>query len=218
MKEFRFCVGSREGKRSSVWKLWVSKSDVYIQSRMMGSDIKVSIHESGLCQFSMTEDWVKKTGKCNNERHIVRWQREEPTKTSTIHLFRIIIPESELRAVKVSENISRVTWLSAPPFGFVTLIECYLTPPSVNPICNEAFPYPLLASFQLADQKWFIGLIHQEPVTEANSQILHDARRKMLKLAVEAGIELKPEYRAVFFAEVPNGARGLIEVVPLANP
>jgi hypothetical protein len=140
----------------------------------------------------------KKDSKINNERHIVRWQREEPTKASAIHLFRIIIPESELRAVKVSENISKVTWLSTPPFGFVTLVECYLTPSSLNPILNEAFPYPLLASFQLADQKWFIGLIHQEPVTEENSHILFDARRKMLKLATEAGVELKPEYRAVF--------------------
>jgi hypothetical protein len=217
MKEFRFCVGSKQGKRSSVWKFWVSKNDVYIQSRMMGSDMKVSLHESGLCQFSMTGDWIKKTGKYNSERHIVRWQREEPEKVSVIHLFRIIIPESELRVVNVSEKLSKVTWINAPPFGYTTLVECYLTPPSVKPISNKSFPYSLLTSFQLIDQKWFVALIHQEIVTEENSRILYDARREMLKRAMEVGVELRPEYRSAFFLKAPNDARGLIEVVPLVD-
>lgn len=56
-KEFRFCVGEVTGERSTVWKIWVNKNDIYILSRMMGSDAKISLHASGCCQFSRTLKW-----------------------------------------------------------------------------------------------------------------------------------------------------------------
>lgn len=190
---------------------------MYIQSRMMGCDTKVSLHESGLCQWSMTEEWVKKTGARHADRHIVRWHRSALTSTSAIHLFRIIIPESELREVKVTENLRKVTWLHAPPHGYVSQVECYLAPPSAAPLKGASLSYSHLASLPLKDSKWFIVFLHEEAVTEENSRALRNARHEIRQRARNVGIELKLEYRAVAFLEASDVARGMIEVVPVQN-
>src|SRR6266567_1408872 len=50
----RFCAGDPVGEHSSIWKVWAWKDDVYLASRGMGGDLKVSIHGSGQCQLSAT--------------------------------------------------------------------------------------------------------------------------------------------------------------------
>jgi hypothetical protein len=41
LREVRLAVGTPTGRRSTVWKFWVQKSEIYILSRMFGSDTKV---------------------------------------------------------------------------------------------------------------------------------------------------------------------------------
>jgi hypothetical protein len=77
-REIRFAAGTENGLRSTVWKLYTGSDDsIYLQSRMMGSDTKVSFHKSGSCQFSFTNEWVKKNlGNGihkNADRHLRRW-------------------------------------------------------------------------------------------------------------------------------------------------
>lgn len=56
-KEFRFCIGEATGERSTKWKILVNKSDIYILSKMIGSDVKMSLHASGHYQLSRTSKW-----------------------------------------------------------------------------------------------------------------------------------------------------------------
>jgi len=56
--EFRFSVGKPNQRRSTVWKVFSNKNDIYICSRMMGPDMKISLHETGKYQWSMTSAWV----------------------------------------------------------------------------------------------------------------------------------------------------------------
>jgi hypothetical protein len=48
-REVRLAVGTLTDRRSTVWKFWVHKSEIYILSRMFGSDTKVSLHSTGDC-------------------------------------------------------------------------------------------------------------------------------------------------------------------------
>ena len=143
--ELRFAVGSKEGRRSSIWKIWAQKDDVYILSRMMGCDAKVSLHASGLCQFSRTSDWVKKKQARNAERHMVRWQIDKPAASSAMHIFRIIIPESELRVIDLDEPLKKVKWLDTPTQGGAAFVECYLTPPAED-LNSSKFPHEHLSN------------------------------------------------------------------------
>ncbi len=178
--KFYFCIGNPEGLRSTVWKTYSGsniKSDVYIQSRMMGSEMKISLHESGLCQCSFTDDWVQKYNKHNAERHIERWQRQEPTSTLATLIFQIIIPESELRQVESNERLQKVTWIEKPPVGYATKVVCYLTPPlEAENLEGAKFPYPLVNYFRLPSKHWFVLLVSQEKMTQENIKALNHAQ------------------------------------------
>ena len=220
MTEFRFCIGSPQGLRSTVWKIWsgtIGKSDVYIQSRMMGSDMKISLHESGLCQCSMTNEWVEKYNKSNAERHITRWQRQEPISTIASLIFQIIIPESELRQTNVREKLQKVKWVEAPQLGYATKIECYITPPlALESLEGINFPHPCLVYFQLPSKNWFVSLVNQEVMTDENLHMLDYAHKEIERHAHIAGVELKPEFRAGFGTyESTKDIHGIVEVVPV---
>lgn len=60
--EFWFAVGKPTERRSTVWKVISTKDDIYILSRMMGSVSRISLHQSGDCQWSLTSDWIGKNG------------------------------------------------------------------------------------------------------------------------------------------------------------
>jgi hypothetical protein len=98
LREVRLAVGTLTDRRSTVWKFWVRKSDIYILSRMFGSDTKVSLHSTGDCQWSATGAWVKKVpGRRNADRHLVKWVMPRPNGAAALHVFQVRIPETELR-------------------------------------------------------------------------------------------------------------------------
>jgi len=214
MKELRLCVGSPDRPRSSVWKLWTRKGDAYIQSRMMGHDTKISLHESGLCQWSNTPEWVKKTGAKHLERHIVRWKRDNASTGIMIHVFRIVIPESELRTVSVEQNLTAVIWIDPPMAGCAVIIECFISPPSDTPIVTSDSGEKVF-SLALKDSCWFVMFIRYQQIDGKNAETLRNGRHDLVRRATKDGISLKAEYRAVLFIESSNGARGMIEFVPV---
>lgn len=215
MKEFRFAVGSPEGKRSTVWKTWTSGDEAYLQSRMMGSSTKVSLHGDGQCQWSMTSEWYGKNrpGERNAGRHIVRWKRPAITDTAAAFVFRVIIPESELRGIRgIKENLINIHWMPSPDLGQAKIVECYITPRVVGRALD--FPFSHLASLELSDSKLFVLLSHNESVTAAQtSQLIllrHQAQEQLAKMSKI----VEPKFRGVGFTEGDLGERGMIEFVP----
>ena len=209
-REFRLAIGTPTGRRSTVWKFSVRKSDIYIFSRMFGSDTKVSLHSTGDCQWSATDTWVMKVpGRRNAERHIVKWFMRRPTGASALHVFRVVIPETELRVIDITEDLSAVVWLPAPPRGRMVSIECYITPMSQSdPALLSKLPHPHLFSLPLADGRWFIVLHQVLP----DGKDLESLRNQINARAREAGIEPKPEHRASAFTISDASERGLIEL------
>jgi hypothetical protein len=74
---------------------------------MCEGDCKITLHPSGDCQFSAVDAWVKKVaGRRNAERHIVKWHSPRPTGSAATEVLQIRIPESELRAIDTTEDLS----------------------------------------------------------------------------------------------------------------
>lgn len=211
--EFRYAVGEPSGRRSSVWKIWTHKSDVYIMTRMFGADAKVSIHASGECQFSATAQWMRKNpDKRNAQRHIARWLLPQTEPDSAGFVFRIQIPESELRQGDAAEDMSGVTWLAAPPQGKAAIAECYMTPVSGgDPALATSLPYPLLRSFPLVDGRWFVVL---HGVDNVNSADLERARQQVLEQNPEIASTRKTYSVALFGTVNDTQGRLLVELRP----
>ena len=215
-KEIRIAVGSRTGRRSTVWKFFVRKSDIYIQSRMFGSDLKVSLHGSGACQWSATDHWVTKVpGRKNADRHFVRWQVPWPAGSHALHVFQVRIPETELRTSCLPEDLNAVEWLPVPPAGHTVSLECYLTPiTETDPALTANLPHPLLFSLRLADGRWFTVLHHIAPL---DGKDLTALRSEIQAQCCAKGIEPQPQHRIAAFTENGNTTRGLIEICAVAG-
>lgn len=211
MREARFAVGEPNGRRSTVWKFSVHKNEAYILTRMFGSDAKVSLHASGQCQWSATETWVRKVaGRRNADRHITRWTMPRPGGLNSVHVFRIRIPETELRAIGAREDLDGVDWLSAPPMGHTVSIECYFTPPTEHdPTQTSALPGTRLFALQMSDQRWFVGVHCLLPLDGRDLQTI---RQAVVSEARTRGIEPRPEHRACAFTVNESHIRGLIEL------
>jgi hypothetical protein len=71
--EYKIAVGAPTGRRSTRWKFFVKRNDVYIVSGMIEKNCKISLHESGDCQFSGTDTWVTAVpGRRNADRFLGR--------------------------------------------------------------------------------------------------------------------------------------------------
>jgi hypothetical protein len=210
-REVRIAVGSPSGRRSTVWKFFVHKNDIYILSRMFGSDAKVSLHSTGDCQWSATGAWVTKApGRRNAERHFAKWFMPRPSGTTALHVFQVRIPETELRISAVPERLHAVKWLPIPSKGHSVSLECYITPASQNdPALLANLPCSYLFSMPLTDHRWFTVLHHVPPLDGKDLELL---RNQMNAQAMAAGIQPKPEHRGSAFTVSDGTARGLIEL------
>jgi hypothetical protein len=207
---FQFCVGDSNARRSMIWKIWSRSGDVYISNR---SGSEFILQQSGICKWSMSHGQPTE----DEEKHDVVWQRPSPTDTTAALVFRIIIPESELRGPEVLEDIERVQWIGAPSQGNALHIECYLTPPS-EALNGASFPYEVLNSFQLLDSSWFVVLLHEEPMTPQNHDVLSKNRERILGAIRAKGIELSTKTRAVGTVQDGKGTMSVFEIVPFSDP
>jgi hypothetical protein len=165
----------------------------------------------------MTSEWLKKqpaNSVKNAARHIVRWKLPEIQPQQAFLAFKIVIPHSELRMVRTSEDLKKVNWYPALVAGHAFCVECYFTPPLNQPLAHRNFPYQHLVSYQLEDGKWFVALSHEEKITDENLNLIKNTRLEIITMANEKGIKILPSYRACGFIQNEIGFKGLIELVP----
>ena len=208
-KEIRFCVGSLEGPCSSAWKIWVNKSDVYIQPKLMAKSCKVSLHESGVFQWSALSEWMGTNPNFNDgNRHIARWSLIEPLGRTACHVFRIIIPSSELGEIKHLKS-SKITWLEPPSSSQSIFIDCFLTKKS-TPCSMHKTPEHLLFNFELSDNRLLLGVTSILQTTNNDLEQL----KFMKSYWRDSGIKVEPGFRGVARVESELGVTGMVEFIP----
>jgi hypothetical protein len=181
---------------------------------MFGSDAKVSLHSTGQCQWSATDSWVRREpGRRNAERHISKWNVTWPNDSEALETFHVRIPESELRVIAGTEELSSVTWLPTPPPGHAVSLECYVTAARPgDPEKSSDLPYPLVKSLQLNNGRWFVVL---QNVVTIDPNDIERVRQEIREQCSREGSELKPEYRATVLGHQQSGVRALMELCPL---
>jgi len=211
--EARFALGSRTGPRSTIWKGWVTGNEAYIASRMFGSDMKVSFHSSGQCQWSATDTWVRRQDNVRNaERHVHRWQVSYPTGNEALLLFRVEIPGSELRCLTVPTDRKKVWWISDLPQGATARFLFYMTRSAdTEPVPANSDQRRHLFSLRLRDTRWLVCIVE---LISLSATDLESARSAVIAQSVAAGFVPESQHRLSLFIQPPpeGGAHGLLEL------
>lgn len=182
-----------------MWKCWVQGDEVYLTGHLFGAEAKVSLHSSGLCQWSLTDSWVKKdVSRRNADRHIARWNMAFAQGSTAVLAFRVAIPVSELRSWPLPKGQKKAYWIGGAPTGSTVEFCFYITPilngqPKVN--TNPALRH--LASLPLRNGRWLVCFVWLRSLSAADIADLRDAA---LTQATEAGVQVRPEHRIAFFA------------------
>lgn len=72
-KTIRFLVGTEKDVRSSVWRLWSNRNDLYLAARSYAHISKFSFHESGSYRFAINENVQKENDP--GDRALHKWKR-----------------------------------------------------------------------------------------------------------------------------------------------
>lgn len=83
-KEIRFAVGKRDDLRSSVWRLWGNKDDLFLAARSQAGQTKISFHASGICRFAVVSQTPRPA--------ISRWTKPAQTWQGITPVFDVIVP------------------------------------------------------------------------------------------------------------------------------
>lgn len=100
VKEIRVGVGTPDAAYSSVWTMWVRKSDVYLTARGMAGLVKVSLHKSGDWRIAETSEASAKLSRplmSTGQRIILGWQRPSPFTIGWTKAVTVVVPHMALR-------------------------------------------------------------------------------------------------------------------------
>jgi hypothetical protein len=203
--EVQLAVGSKQARRSCTWKFIVQKNDVYCISRMLRRHVKLSLHESGRCQWSGTSPWVEKDPtRKNSDRHFVMWQ---VPRESGRPVAQIVLLESELRCFEEVKP-GRVYWIPPPPLGHAYNIVCFFSPPSTEEPPEPGEPYVRIRSMRLADGRWFVLELTQTDVPPVQLEEVRSA----IASQVPAEVSIMRDLRAIV-VQTSTEPPSLIEIV-----
>lgn len=129
---FKFAVGQPGGFKSTIHKIFSSRnsSDVYLVTIPTSGVMKVSFHESGVCQHSYLSDVAMQYVERNSERHVDRWSMPTPFAGGWRRAYNVTLPRSELREYELPESESvSIRWIEDPGRGYWVNIHIVIRDP-----------------------------------------------------------------------------------------
>jgi hypothetical protein len=225
----RFAGGTAEGRRSGAWRIWAqngssgkaTNSDVYLAARSVAHEVKVSLHESGSWQYSITSAHAAKASPSNpgQARHLQRWLRPAEFAPGLTLAFRFYLPESEFRAFRDDElATANPTWLPIPPPGSMTEVSLIL---GASSAVSGDWPGRTVADTQLLGQVTLVNsetlwIVHRLAETPALiSAAVSDAKlRKGDARRFGYVPHAHPALRMWLFGRHEDGCAFLIDVAP----
>lgn len=185
----RFNVTTDGSCRSVEWRVWTVKNadDVYVAARILGGEIKVSLHQTGSWSHGFTADGKAKDSLLPGQsRHFAIWQRPDEIAPGWTRAVQIIVPDAALQARPSPGTTKKpVADLRAAHGGNTTVAEVWLeSAANLTP--------PPLAGSQLAGRlsqpgggtTWIVGrrtTLPWDPY-QRFSQEVTDARSRATKL------------------------------------
>jgi hypothetical protein len=188
---FRFSVGDPNGARSFVYRVWAqdaatgraNKSDVYLAVRGLAGQFKISLHESGQWQCSLTKpgaDFLRSAGYPLLSRHLTKWTRPAQTQSDCINAFAVLVPFCELRHFPDPQPEGSIKWLPAPEPFLMKVVCLLLCPGQFEPgklkLRSGTVP-ELLWEVMLATGEFLAVVTWEEQMFDVHMQQILQSRR-----------------------------------------
>jgi hypothetical protein len=230
---YRFSVGNDGGARSAVYRLWAqhpskSKGDLYIGTRLLGEDFKVSLHsERGTLpprgHFAISESTRQEVAL--ESRFLVQWARNDAATLKGTSEFEILVPTSELHAESPpDEDTAGIHWLApAPVNGGVLIKVLNLGPmPNADAAALGVSSESLLNIFQLGTGAAYAvtkSVLSRLPTEFVTRLVETKSRMLVRKPKIELGsVDYSdPHGRAILGGAGPNGELAAFVEVYLAG-
>jgi hypothetical protein len=165
--DLRFAVGSPEGPRSSVWRAYSNKNEVYVSQGMLGGVQKFSFHSSGICRLAFTAQEGPAKGK--SDRISMKWRRvAAPPNESIVYVLSVRFPTDYL-STKLPIEQKPIVWVPAADGGSATLVEFIFTRMNIETMMEVAKlgNRALISYDQLPNGEAFVvSSIHQPWIRE----------------------------------------------------
>lgn len=219
----RLAVGQPAGPSSGVFRIWspTGKSDVYAGMRGIAGQVKISLHESGLCTAGLTAQFAAKEAAAiaatGGERSQNKWTRLRPTGNRIVTPLQFVVPESELR-LQPGENArdNKVEWIEAPDPSRSIIISCIF---SGQCLSDDNWPgrgngTQLVRSKLLPNGEKFWLIWQDCPTSDLERQILleaevHAAETDMVPFSRPSDNAGSPD-RTLIFREFPDDGRLIV--------
>jgi hypothetical protein len=192
----RWAIGSVDGPRGSMWRLWGNKKgDFYLSARTMGGILKTSFHKDGNCHSGFTSEYAAKAGI--KKRHMDRWTVvDEPP----FRVLQVLMPASDLRTFDVGRLPDHARWLAVPPADHLAVVTIFVSskPPSN---VETLAPPPSEPIGVLATPHRFCWAVYaSSPITDAVQGHLDEARKALAGIPSASQAPKEPGIRGLVVA------------------
>lgn len=126
-KKLKFAVRSaKDGYiKSDIWIAWSINDDIYIAPQSSSGIHKISLHTSGVCNYSLTSELMSHSPPTpNGTRRIINWKRSSfdgVDHTKVLELIFILTANNNTHQV----NTADLTLVPDAPFGFATEVSLF---------------------------------------------------------------------------------------------
>lgn len=171
----RFAVLHKDGRCSNSWTVVTRRSgDAYVMCRDGHSDVKVSLHQSGVNRIAFTSE--SNAAMPNGGRVWNEWERPQLDRNNPIvPMFRLIVPDWSL-GIPVEEMTSHPSWKRIQVFAqtghddLVTEITFHLTDARTGMRQGDGINYPLAIMPVGANHKLWV-MLNRLPETNLRQTI-----------------------------------------------
>lgn len=174
---FRFAVGN-SAACSEIWTIVFQKSDVYLIANTQKGAIKVSLHGSGVCHYSMLQEFFNRMrpifDQDIDQRTILRWKRgKTPSHRARVAFRLVFAADGKWPNADRQPPAKKTRLLRPPPEGYQ--LEVVFT-------YSKQDPRRILDPFSLQNEVlWIHQLENQDFLTifyhqEASKQNLFERR------------------------------------------
>lgn len=204
----RWAIGSREGPRSSVWRLWGNKKgDIYVAVRELGGIIKASFHRDGKCHVGFTSEFADEAKKRFGvtKRH---WETWTLPAEHCVRVVQILIPGTELR-IFTDRDGGDVTWLVPPDPNSIGTVSVVLVRGSWTIELDDSLQEHFVGEVQTGTCSTLV-FYAQTPMDNTLAQKIGAARASLGKLPVDYSVPSGTQ--VVFWDSRPDHDRHVLEL------
>lgn len=200
----RVGVGSADGERSSVWRIWAnpSKSDVYVAARNIVRVQKFSLHESGDYRYAWITREIAQEHTGEEQRIVDRWRRPDLDPSGWNLALSILVASEDVVAIPGPRETADVRWLPKPPPGRTRRILVMMVTPDLGGIPTTGAV--VVEALALANGNAVIVLTDEIETPDAHLVAQANVRRETESL----GVDLRqPGMRMGMFGHGDDGVR-----------